>query len=57
MSQDNNPALLAFLATSFLATATILIGYSVNNWQQANMGMGTNYALPTTPATGEHTAH
>ena len=31
MSPSNRTALMAFGATSFLATATILIGYGINN--------------------------
>ncbi len=58
MSTLRNTAALAFFCTSFLATTTILVGYGVANWQQAQYEKQFNgYELPTTPATGEYTAH
>ena len=55
MSTLNRVALMSFLATSFLATATILIGYGVSNWAESNVEV--RYELPKVPATGEYTAH
>ena len=55
MSRLNSIALMSFMATSFLATATILIGYGVSNWAESNVQV--RYELPKVPATGEYTAY
>lgn len=58
MTSLDRTALYCFIATSFLATATIMIGYGVNNWMDAtNERLEARYELPTTPATGEYTAY
>jgi hypothetical protein len=55
MTSLNRVALMSFMATSFLATATILIGYGVSNWAESNVQV--RYELPNVPATGEYTAY
>ena len=55
MSHHTRTAWYAFIATNFLAAATLLIGYSVANYNTAQYE--ASYEFSNTPATGEHTAH
>ncbi len=55
MSQHTHTAWTAFIATSFLATMTLLIGHGVANYNPAQYE--ARYEFSNTPATGEYTSY